>query len=134
MNKIFLSFFLMITVCLTQMSACSLMMSEEEKYIQGTWRLSGELPNSNKNEPGMAWYLEYTFDKGKFKQTGYPPITQEGKYKVIKQDGNKLTLELYDQKGTFGTENKQMVVVVEREKNKLTIDGKEGFSRAQKDN
>lgn len=126
MKKVFLCLFLVLTVCVSQFSACSLMMNEEEKFIQGTWRASGEI------DKGHSWFLEWTFDKGKFEQIGYPPITQEGKYKVLKTEGNKLTLELYDQKGTFGTEKSTLEIVIDREKNKLKIGSTEGFTRAQK--
>jgi hypothetical protein len=126
MKKVFLCLFFVLTLCVSQISACSLMMNDEEKFIQGTWRASGDIDKTH------SWFLEWAFDKGKFKQTGYPPISQEGKYRVVKREDNKLTLELYDQKGTFGTENKQIEIVTDKEKNKLKIDGKEGFTKTQK--
>lgn len=95
--------------------------------IQGTWRLSGS--NTTSNGTIYAWFLEYTFDNGKFKLTGYPAITQKGSYRVIKQEENKLTLELYGQEGTFGKENKQIEIIFDKEAKKLTIDGKSGFHR-----
>lgn len=126
MKKICFSFLIALTIGLTQLSACSLLLKDEEKFIQGTWRTAGELDKTH------AWFLEWTFDNGKFKQIGYPPLAQEGKYRVVKTEESKLTIELYDQKGTFGTENKQIVIVIDKEKNKLKIDGKEGFTRTQK--
>jgi len=96
--------------------------SENEKYIQGTWRTAGE--NS-----GRAWFLEWIFDNGSFKQTGYPPITQEGKYRVVAASDNKITLELYEQKGTFGEEAGEIQILIDRESNKLTISDRSGFTR-----
>lgn len=102
---------------------------EPEKYIQGTWRTGGE-------NAGNSWYLEWTFDNEKFKQLGYPPITQEGKYKVISVENNKITLELYDQKGTFGDEKRELQILIDKETKKLTISGTKDFSRvpAEKNN
>ena len=45
------------------------------EYLQGTWRAAGETPDRH------TWFLEWTFKDGRFKQTGYPPIKQEGKYR-----------------------------------------------------
>jgi hypothetical protein len=94
-----------------------------EKFIQGAWRATG-------TNGGYGWFLEYTFDNGNFKQTGYPAIFQEGKYRVLSSEGDKLTLELYEQKGTFGEENRELVVLIDRKTNGLTISGTKGFTRA----
>ena len=93
-----------------------------EKYIQGTWRVEGE-------NGGKSWYLEWTFAGGSFKQMGYPPIIQEGKYRVITEDGNKITLELYEQKGTFGDETRKIEISIDKEANQLTISNTKGFKR-----
>ena len=95
-----------------------------EDFIQGTWRLTGE-------NGGHAWFLEWTFDRGRFDLKGYPPLAQYGKYRIIKTDDNKLTLELYDQKGNLGTENSQLEVVVDKKKDTLMIKGQGPFKRAQ---
>lgn len=95
-----------------------------EDFIQGMWRLSGETG-------GHAWYLEWTFHRGTFDLKGYPPLAQEGKYRIIKVEGHKLTLELYDQKGNFGTESSQLEVVLDKKKETLMIKGQGPFKRAQ---
>ena len=100
---------------------------DNDKFIQGTWRFDGQLPTSGKG-PRMSWFLEWTFADGTFVQNGYPPLRQTGKYRVAKEQGDALTLELYDQAGTFGTANKQMEVVIDRPKNRLKIQGREGFA------
>jgi hypothetical protein len=96
---------------------------ENEKLIQGKWRVTGE-------NGGYGWYLEWTFDHGKFKRMGYPPIIQEGKYKVLKADDNQIMLELYEQKGTFGEEKRELLISIDKQKNQLTISGTNGFSRS----
>jgi hypothetical protein len=94
----------------------------DENLIQGTWRLDG-------NNAGHSWFLEWTFEQGKFTLKGYPPLFQEGSYRIIKTDGSKLTLELYDQKGNFGTENSEIEIVIDKNKDKLKIKGQEPFAR-----
>lgn len=95
----------------------------DEDYLQGKWRAAGESPGRH------AWFIDWTFDDGKFKQTGYPAILQEGKYRVVSEEDGKLTLELYDQKGTFGEKTSQMEISVEPETKRLTIDRMKGFAR-----
>lgn len=95
-----------------------------EDFIQGMWRLTGE-------NGGHAWFLEWTFNRGMFDLKGYPPLAQAGKYRIIKTDGSKLTLELYDQKGNFGTEQSEIEVVIDKKKNTLMIKGQGPFKRAQ---
>ena len=95
-----------------------------EKQIQGKWYLEGK--NGN-----ISWFLEWTFEQGKFTLKGYPPLYQEGSYRIIKTDGNKLTIELYDQKGNFGSENSQIEIVIYKSKDKLKIKAQEPFSRVK---
>ena len=95
-----------------------------EDFIQGMWRLTGE-------QGGHGWYLEWTFDHGRFDLKGYPPLAQEGKYRIIKADGDKLTLELYDQKGNFGTENSRIEIVLDKKKDTLMIKDQGPFKRTQ---
>jgi hypothetical protein len=97
-----------------------------EQQIQGTWHLEGN------DGRGHSWFLEWTFEQGKFTLKGYPPLYQEGQYRIIKIEGTKLTLELYDQKGNFGTENSQIEIVTGRNRNKLkTIKSQGPFSRVK---
>lgn len=103
-------------------------MQDRETFIQGKWRLTGELPK-DKSGYSRVWFLEWTFAGGKFLQTGYPPIRQEGKYRIVNQSDEKLTLELYEQKGNFGTKDRQIEIVVDKKINKLKIWDKENFSR-----
>jgi hypothetical protein len=96
-----------------------------EQVMQGAWRLTG-------TNGAHGWYLEWTFDHGKFKLDGYPPLHQEGKYRVVKEEGDKLTLELYEQQGNFGTENSQIEVVVDKDKDALKIKDQGPFKRSAK--
>jgi hypothetical protein len=95
---------------------------ENEKFIQGKWRVTGE-------NGGYAWFLEWTFDNGNFKQMGYPPIIQEGKYKVLSVGDSQIRLELYEQKGTFGDEKREIEILIDKQAKQLTIAGTKGFTR-----
>jgi hypothetical protein len=111
--------------------ACSsifgLMNNENEKFIQGKWQVSGE--HKSENGAGQAWYLEWEFENGKFKQFGYPPILQEGNYKVSEVGNETMKLKLYKQKGTFGEGDSELIIVIDKENNSLNIDGKGGFTK-----
>ncbi|HEX8749078.1 MAG TPA: hypothetical protein VF717_18020 [Pyrinomonadaceae bacterium] len=121
------SLFPLAALALVLFSAASLAHSSaktNEDFIQGMWRLTGE-------NGGYGWVLEWTFNRGQFNLKGYPPLAQEGKYRIIKAEGDKLTLELYDQKGNFGTESSQLQVVLDKKKDTLMIKGQGPFKRAQ---
>ena len=100
---------------------------QNEIYIQGTWRLAGEHPGEE--GAGSGWMLEWTFEKGRFRQTGYPPIEQVGRYRVAEETGSRVVLELTDQRGTFGSGDRLIEVVIDREADVISIDGRPGFSR-----
>lgn len=100
--------------------------SENEKFIQGKWSLAGKIGDESENR---AWYLEWEFKDGEFKQSGYPPIQQEGKYKVIKNKENTLTLKLFKQKGTFGEKDSELKIIIYKETGTISINGKKGFKK-----
>jgi len=124
------------------LSACSAVAQDNSKdaskenledYIRATWRLDGELPPNNTGH-GFRWFLEYTFSEdGSFMLTGYPPLMQKGKYRVVKTEDDKITLELYEQSGNFGTRDKRIEIQVDRKNDFLNIDSKKGFKRAKKE-
>ncbi len=95
-----------------------------EDFIQGGWRVTGQTGS-------YGWFLEWRFERGRFDLKGYPPLAQEGKYRIIKTEGDKLMLELYDQKGNFGTENSRIEVVIDKKKDTLMIKGQGPFARVR---
>lgn len=105
---------------------------DNARAMEGTWRLEGVTPGTNGN-PGVSWFLEWTFAAdGMFLQTGYPPLSQKGKYRLVQIIGDKITLKLYEQSGNFGTKDKQIEILIDAEKDTLKIDGKAGFKRSKK--
>jgi len=102
--------------------------SDNENFIQGKWHISGNVPGDR----NLSWFLEWEFSDGKFIQNGYPPILQKGKYKVISDKESKLKLKLYDQKGTWGEDDSEVEIIINRESKLLTIQGKSGFKKLNK--
>lgn len=95
--------------------------SEADQFLKGRWRAAGD--NS-----GHAWFLEWKFGDGRFKQVGYPPISQEGKYEIEKVEKGKIFLNLSDQKGTFGERINTVEIMIDYETKKISI-SKMSFSR-----
>jgi len=91
----------------------------DDERLSGTWRVAGE-------RGGHAWYLQWKFENGRFEQRGYPPLFQKGRYRITNVDGDKLTIELYDQEGNFGTANRTIQVAFDAEES-LTIGGHGGY-------
>lgn len=134
-------FFLSFLVFAIGTSACSVVAQKSgdnasqgsnEEYIKGSWRLNGELPPGNSGHT-FHWFLEYTFSSdGTYLLSGYPPLLQKGKYRVVKSEEKKLILDLYEQSGNFGTKDKQIEITIDRDNETLKIDGKEGFKNAKR--
>lgn len=122
--KILLLVILLALVCVANGSVQK-QQSVGERVMKGSWLLDG---GGDKNTP--RWYLEWKFDEqGKFTLNGYPPVHQEGSYRIVKTKGDALTLELFDQKGTFGTDRSQIQVVVNTRLDRLNIKDKGPFRR-----
>ncbi len=101
--------------------------SVSEQIMQGTWLVEGS--GDGKSATG---YLEWSFDNGRFTLNGYPQVHQEGSYRILKSRGDKLTLELFDQKGSWGTKKSQMEIAVDTRNDRLTIKDKGPFRRVIK--
>lgn len=102
--------------------------SANDQFIQGEWRLAGEQKGGE-----HAWLLEWRFDGGTFRHSGYPPIGQEGKYRILMEREDVLELELYDQNGTFGPDVSLLKIRIRRDNDTLRIDDRPGFKRVTAD-
>lgn len=105
------------------LSAC-VPLDPNDQYIQGTWQAAGDLGE------GHSWYLKWTFKNGTFSVEGYPPLTQTGNYRVKSSVGSTLTVELTNQKGDWPTDDKTMVILIDKGTNTLTIDNTGPFSKS----
>lgn len=122
---------LIIMIGIYLLSAAGTHAQDNEAFIQGKWRVSGQLP-PNQSGHSMSWFQEWTFSDGKFLEEGYPPLGQKGKYRIIRNEDDKLTLELFEQSGTFGTENSRLEIVIDKKENTLKIGQNAGFKRIPK--
>lgn len=96
--------------------------------LLGTWHIDGYADQKARRG---RWFLEWTFADGKFKEDGYPPLEQSGSYRVLSSQGNKLTLELYAQKGTFGSKNGRLDIAVDPKQDQLKIGTNGPFKRVK---
>lgn len=101
--------------------------ASNEEFIQGTWHIEGYQGQKRR----FRWFLKWTFEEGKFNLSGYPPLNQSGSYRVLSDEGDKLTLELYEQQGTFGTKDSRLEIIVNRQKDQLKIRNNEPFLRVK---
>lgn len=93
------------------------------RFIQGQWSYSQDLGG------GLASVLTWDFRNGQFTLEGYPPLFQEGDYRVVKSDGDTVTLRLVNQSGDLSTDDREMEIILDRSAETLMIDGQGPFHR-----
>ena len=86
------------------------------KFIQGKWQRTGKDPEGN------AWYINYTFTGYEFEINAYPTMQTKGKYRIIGEVENLVTLELYDISGDGNTQRHRIQIAVDKIGNKIAID------------
>lgn len=91
--------------------------SANAAFIVGTWDLM-QMPTGD----GMNISRTWEFTKTNFVMAGYPPLNQKGIYKVIKEKGDTLTLKLYQQEGDMGREDTEQKIIINKEKETITIE------------
>jgi hypothetical protein len=105
--------------------ACStLLMDDNERFVQGTWT------HATNQGDGHGTYLALTFSRGRFAMQGYPPLEQRGGYRVAGSRGDTLTLDLFDQAGDLPTDDREMVIVIDRGADQLLVDGSGPYTRS----
>lgn len=97
-------------------NSCSWVPSENEKFIQGTWHRGGELTDG---PHPFAWYMDLTFKKGRYTRQGYPPYYGEGKYTVIKSEGDLITIKYFEGSGNESGNAREVTFKVDRKSNTL---------------
>lgn len=55
--------------------------------LQGKWSASGDLADSTDLR---SWFVTYEFEGRNYKMSGYPPISEEGTYEIIQENGDSL--------------------------------------------
>ncbi len=123
---------LSLLACLASLSAlaaatlacATLGMGDNERFIQGAWSFGTD------NGDGHGTYLVLTFTPGYFSMEGYPPLEQRGRYRVVDSRGDTLTLEFTHQSGDLPTDDREVLIVLDRAANTLLIDGSGPYSRS----
>ncbi len=100
--------------------SCSLAMSENERFIQGTWHRGGVLED---DDDSFSWYMDLTFERGRYVQKGYPPYYGEGKYTVIRSEENQIVLHLMGQTGNEKGVDREMTITINQPKDSLIVSG-----------
>lgn len=95
--------------------------SEAERFIQGTWSYSGTVPGEPLHRP-MSFMIEWTFASGAFRQSGYPPLLSEGRYRVARAEAAAIALTLYAQKGNFSESDRTITIAIDRGANTISVD------------
>lgn len=90
--------------------------SSEEYGFEGKWSFSDEL------DDGFSFYKEWHFESHRFSMEGYPPIYQEGHYRVKESRGDTFEVELFDQKGDLGTDPRTIEIILGNDSTQLTIE------------
>lgn len=61
--------------------------SKNVNRIQGKWSASGDTGDSTDMR---SWFLTYEFEGRNYKMSGYPPISEEGTYEIVQENGDSL--------------------------------------------
>jgi hypothetical protein len=93
------------------------------QFIQGQWSYSEDLGG------GFASVLTWNFRAGHFTLEGYPPLFQEGDYRVVKSEGDTVILRLVNQSGDLSTDDRDIEIILDRSAETLMIDGQGPFHR-----
>ena len=111
---------LLLLVLVADAPACNVV-SEAERFIQGSWFYTGTLPGLPQY-PTMPFTIEWTFASGTFRQTGYPPLESEGRYRVVQAGQAAITLTLFQQKGHFSEADRTIAIAIDYEAGAISID------------
>jgi hypothetical protein len=94
--------------------------SPAERFIQGTWFYSGTMPGTPQHR-GVTVNIEWTFDSGRFRQSGYPPLVSEGRYRVVRSGEAAITLTVFEQKGNFSESDRTIEIALDRAAGTISV-------------
>jgi len=76
-------YIVLIAVSLLFLQSCS----KNVVKIQGKWSASGNVGDSTDMN---SWFITYEFEGRNYKMSGYPPISEEGTYEIVQENGDSL--------------------------------------------
>lgn len=123
--RLFFAFILLTAIAYS--SIFGLIQSENEKFIQGKWRL--KLPSAADLDMRQRETTDWKFENGTFSSTGNSPFLGRGRYRVLAERENSITLRLYQDGKVFATRQNKLEIVIDKAKSELKIAGQQGFNR-----
>jgi hypothetical protein len=102
--------------------------SRAERFIQGTWFYAGTVPGTPQHRP-VSWHVEWTFNSGYFRQSGYPPLLSEGRYRVVRSAENAITLTLFEQKGNFSEADRTIEIAIDHAAGTISVNNSPALLR-----
>jgi hypothetical protein len=107
--------------------------SKNEKLIQGMWYTRSQ----HLNEVSGETYLEvrWIFNNGFFEYHSCcfsGKLHATGRYRILKNEGNKITLELFNVQGDGTIRGGEILITVNEEKGTIKIGGGEDYVRLDK--
>lgn len=93
-------------------------MGSGEAFLQGTWHHSGTLDPDSPNG-GFSYFIEHAFHKGKYVKKGYPPIYEEGSYRVTEDGNDRVVLEITIKTESGETNKSTMTLTLDRQNGKI---------------
>lgn len=79
---------------------------ETSSSLEGAWNYT----ESDGTEDGLALDWTWTFEKDTYKIIGYPEYNQEGKYKILSEEEDTITVEFSEVTGDGNTENQTIEI------------------------
>ena len=94
--------------------------SPAERFIQGAWYYAGTVPGTPQHR-AISFHIEWTFDSGRFRQSGYPPLLSEGRYRVVRSTQSTITLTLFEQKGNFSEADRTIEIAIDQAAGTISV-------------
>ncbi len=111
-------------VLLSSLVACVPTVSSQD-FLLGAWLRSERIAS------GFTSFVRWEFRaNGTFLQTGYPELTQQGRYRILEDNNDLLKIRFFEQSGTFGTDDRELQIQINRTRDEIIISGT-AFPRAK---
>ena len=94
--------------------------SPAERFIQGRWSYSGTEPGTPQHRAVIV-HIEWAFDSGRFRQSDYPLVLSEGRYRVVRAAEAAITLTLFEQKGNFSETDRTIEIAIDRAAGTISV-------------
>lgn len=107
----------------TMLTACAA--PDPAPALAGGWTFSQDLGQ------GFGAYLTWSFAGDRFTLEGYPPLRQEGRFRLIERRDHTYRIQLFAQSGDLPADEREILVVYDPTADTLMIDGQGPYRRAE---